>query len=1026
MVLARERHSLAALRMNRSVAALVVVALLVGGLLPLAFSAPHAATGPLNTPRPAPAVAGVDNPATPTFGPVVVPSGTTIWWNGTGESDVQLQEGNVTVEPGGTLIVQNLTVSMVQFVTGSGTLAERLSNIFRFLDEGTVTLRNAILTTDPNVTNAYLKLNLTVTGNLSLWKSSLEFPGSLTVASGANVVLNSSEVTANPAVNDSDLDQTIIGDTSFAPSVLVAAGGTLTLLNSSLERTYADNVSQNGSPGPLALTDNDTVSVTPASNVELSNFQTPTGSQSLIQDWLYPVSYPAIDLVFVYSMTTGSVTSAINLTFDGITQPISSATFNPGANVSLTLALPTSLLSIINSAGPAGFLSSTGSFDHNVPYLSVGIGATGIGTSSVTIYRTMLLAMPALKFDIQVAGSGARIQSLDSSLAINWAALPDSPYSVSPPLPWDSNKLELEGGAIALLANLSIPTPPPIAGAVSAVQADSTSSVFTFRWAEFNVTGPGGQVPRARVEAFPTAEGTTNTTVTALNDLATSSPALWSYVQWWDGERGLPGYGSTGITGAVEGRAYLLLASTNVSASATVTPTFIGEYSVGVQIPLANVSTQWFPFNVTPYPTGLTDPMPDMAPATFFPQFAAALAVASVTLSTENGESTGSILIGQQLDIAVVVKNVGATPVYNLSGLVRYTAPASPSGLNVSTFPLTGITLASGGSTTLNFTWGVNETTVGHHGRISATLSVLIDWNGGPSLSDGGVTRATAPVLILPSTVSITLLQAPPQTLSGSATYVTDGVVVFNGSGLASINLTATPVAGGLPILIATNLSLNGSFELTLAQLGQLLQPGTAYTFAAIASYNSANSSAYVLAGSFSLAGSSSSGGSVVPWWVWAIVAVGAAVGVAVFLVRRRRPAPQIECGECAGLAPADAETCPTCGIFFERGESRCPRCGGPILPGELSCTSCQYMPADRPGPLGPEEDREKYRAHTEIFRAAAQGEIGEDYPEVEFWKWWRRQPSYQSFRDWKSGQSAPPKGPIGGDSDPLGIGDGK
>ncbi len=1017
-------------RVWRTIGAALLVAVLLVSIAPSALPGPSAASGSPPLPSPTPqALAAMPSfaPAPPTYHPVVVPAGNTTYWNGTGKGNTRFQQGSVTVEAGGTLIVQNLTLSMVQFVATSGTLASRLSNVSRFLDEGKVVLRDAILTTDANVTDAYLKLNFTVTGTLSLWDSSLEFPGWLNIEDSATATLNGSLVTANPDVNSTGLDRTILADTAYAASISVTTGSHLILLNSRLEDTYADNTTSDGAPGPMALTDNDTVTVSPTSSAVLAAFQTPTSVQSLIQDWLYPIAYPSVDLVIEYSMSTGSVTSEVNVTFNGSVQVVAAVTFSPGIDAMIDLALPSPLLAAINSAGPLGFLQSTGSFDHNPPFISVGFNATGIGTSSATIEQTRLVASPDLSFNVACIGAGSTIESADSAIDLTWEKVPASPRSTIYPYPWDSNKLVVDDGAEALLANLSIPTVLPSADVVSAVQAGLGSVVYSYRWAEFDAQGPGGAIPGAKVIAFSSAHGENNSTANGLNDLSRASPTLWAYVQWWDGENGLPGYGITGSAGSVAGHAFLLLAASNLTDTEAASPSFIGGYHVGVTTALTGIPPQWLGFNVTPYPERLVNPTPDVAPTAFFPQYAASLAIREVSFTADGENTTGQVRIGQLLGVSVLTENIGATAVFNVSGLLQYAPPEGSPPIDVAVLPLTPWTVPAGTSVAINFTWRVNETIVGAHGTIPAGVDVTIDWNGGASLSDGGDVNTGQDLEILPSTVTILQLTAPPHTLSSTGPYVSAGSVEFNGSGLASINLSATPVNGGAPALIATNLSLSGSFELVYSNLGAVLQPGVAYLLIATASYNGQASTPYVLAGNYTVAASAaSSQGLVVPWWVWLVVAAGAIAAITVFLVRRRRPAPLIECGECSSLVAADSTVCPICGIYFETGEGRCARCGGPIAAGELACPECGYLPSDRPGPPGPEEDREAYRRHVEEFRAAAQGELGEDYPEVEFWKWWRRQPSYQSFRDWKTGQGPPPSKTTDQDSDPLGIGDGR
>ena len=904
----------------------------------------------------------------------------------------------------------------MQFVAPAGTLAERLANISRFVDRGVVVLRNATLTTDANDPDAYLKLNLTVTGNLTLWNSSLEFPGWLNVQDSANVTFNNSTVTSNPDSARPLLSPAILGDTAFAPSIRVSNRAHLTMFQTRVESTYSDDTLANGIPGPLPLFDTGAFLLTGSQGRNVTAFQTDSSTVGLVQDWLYPDSLFSGMLVVTYN-STGGLQTTPTVDLNGSLFPLPALIGGPTTTwENLSTPLSESLIERINLLGTYQYLVDTGSFGTGPCTISVNLSSNPLGVAQI---RSVSITLnPSLSYDISESGPSSTLLLVNSQLDIIWAPLPFSPVVQFPPYPWGSNKLIVSDGAKVLLANLSIAAPASGPNLTSAVLADSSSSVFTYRWGEFTAAGPGGPIPGAAVTTFPTDRGPNNATITSLNNLSRTSLTLWRYVQAWDTEHGLPGYGVTGAAGTVAGRAFLLLVASNLTNSQSVNASFLGSYHVAVDPRFGGAPVHWSFFNLTPYPGGLENASPDVAAPAYFSQYAAALTIDAVSLTVGGAPLDRGVQIGQTLGVDALVTNVGFTPVLNLSAGVRYVPPASGTPTNVSILPLTARTIDIGSSSYVNLTWTVNETTVGVHGTIAASINVTIDWNGGPPATDGGSCNATTPLEVLPSGIRIAALGSPPHNLSATATYISHGTVVFNGSGFATLMLMAVPVTGGASVVLATNLSLNGSFQLVYSDLGQLLEPGVPYLLRAVASYNGANSTAFELPGDFTIpTPTAPPQGFTIPWWVWLVVAIGAVAAVAAFLVRRRRPEPQMECGECGSLVPLGASTCPTCGIYFETESERCPRCHGEIPKDVVDCPNCHYRPADRPGPPGPEEDRRGFQEHIEQFRAAAQGELGEEYPEVEFWKWWRRQPSYQTFRDWRTGQDTPHL-PTGFDTD--------
>ena len=124
----------------------------------------------------------------------------------------------------------------------TGTPIQRLSHIYRFVDNGTVRFFNSNLTTDVGIINAYAKLNLTVTGSMSLWDSSFAFPGWINVEGAAgDLTLNASRISNNPNVAGLSESAAILGDTMWAASISVSGGAQLNDFASTITDTYADN-----------------------------------------------------------------------------------------------------------------------------------------------------------------------------------------------------------------------------------------------------------------------------------------------------------------------------------------------------------------------------------------------------------------------------------------------------------------------------------------------------------------------------------------------------------------------------------------------------------------------------------------------------------------------------------------------------------------------------------------------------------------------------------------------------------------
>ena len=125
-----------------AVPVLVVLLVVLGGLAIL-VTVPRV-PGPAN-----PASGAVPAAAPPaTHGDLNVTSGETFIIQPTPGTHMYYQGGNITVFSGGTLIIRNVTLSFVQFVSDVGTPIQRVSHIYRFVDKagGTVNIYNSTVT----------------------------------------------------------------------------------------------------------------------------------------------------------------------------------------------------------------------------------------------------------------------------------------------------------------------------------------------------------------------------------------------------------------------------------------------------------------------------------------------------------------------------------------------------------------------------------------------------------------------------------------------------------------------------------------------------------------------------------------------------------------------------------------------------------------------------------------------------------------------------------------------------------------
>ncbi len=526
----------------------VLTLMLVGSAGLLGVAAPAATPAPAAPAPAAPFVPAVQ--PTITHGDLIVSSGEFFTIQPTLGGNTYSQGGNITVLAGGTLIVRNVILSFVQFVADVGTAQSRLSHVVHFLDQGTVNVYNSTITTDATILNAYVKLNVSVSGTMSLWNSTLAFPGWVSVSGvGAALTLNSSLVTGNPAVRSLSEAPAILGDTQYAPSIQATAGAELNLFNSTLNQTYADNTAFYGMPGPAPLNVSQ-VSI-PANITDLS---TATDSANLTLDWLYPSGIGGGHVGVFYNTTGIGTLSTYSVTvwYAGTGHPLGTITIvNDTTDGFAMLNFTAGLTSAINAKGMLNYLNYTGSFG-SASRIAVQFGLdSGVATLATQVSLKLL---PPLDYNIGVSGAGTVLNSVDTVMDLSWTSQPVSAYSDFAPFPWDSNKLLVQSGATAYIGNLSVPIAIPGVFSTSAVLPDSSSTVYLYRWADLNLTGRGGTIPiyGATVSAFYAYPSTqsNNATANGLNNLAATSPSIWGYVHYRDVRDGYPGYATSGRSGS--------------------------------------------------------------------------------------------------------------------------------------------------------------------------------------------------------------------------------------------------------------------------------------------------------------------------------------------------------------------------------------------------------------------------------------------------------------------------------------------
>ena len=753
-----------------AVSVLIVVLVISGGLSALTSGGPASSpAAPLST---------AANP--PTHGDLVVLPHETFVIQPTPGSHTYYQGGNITVEDGGTLIVRNVSLTFVEFVSDTGTPLQRLSHIFHFVDNGTVNIYNSTVTTDVQIINAYAKLNVTVQRDMTAWNSTFAFPGWLDVeGASADLTLNDSHVTQNPAVNalKGFEPAAVFGDTDYAAAVTVTGGAELNAFNSTFNDTYkndllsyANNFGNPPQPIPLEVPAYPTLLPLTGGN-NFSSLETPTDSANLTQDWLYPnADFQAGNLIVPWNNTNDTSASvAISVWYDGVQYAVATKVLKENSAGFFTLALPASLLQNITDHGVLNYLNWTGDF--GVGPSRISIEFVKISGPTVVNITGQLSLLPSLSYDISVSGAGSTLNTVDTAFDLNWNPLPANSTSQGIPFPWLSNKLLLTDGAVAYLANVTVSNPLPGVFSYSAFLPDATSTAFFYRWAQFNLTGRNGAIAVANAQLVPYYAYSTNQTDnrTANNlvqNLSTVAPTIWGYVQYWDEQHGVAAYGESNIHGV----ASMLLASTNLSGPTLPDGLFLGGYHVGILVPAPGVASHWFNWSVTPYPEGVaqTPPAvagPDFAPTQEFPQYYGAATISAVAVHV-NGVASTTINLGQNVTVTGVVTDTGSMPITQIGATLLYNSSGLPSAL-LATYENTTLDLTAPGQTaSFDLAWTATINVTGLNAAFDHDLTVSFEWNqnnitlGGGNLSQSILVKF-APTLATISSATLLANGAP-------------------------------------------------------------------------------------------------------------------------------------------------------------------------------------------------------------------------------------------------------------------------
>jgi RNA polymerase subunit RPABC4/transcription elongation factor Spt4 len=983
------------------------------------FAVTGPGAGATGTPYPHLArVASAAEPALATHGDLVVGPTNSPYVIAPGSSSQQTyyQAGNVTVQPGGRLVILQTTFEFVQYIGSTGSVADRLSHIYSFNDQGSVWLESSALTADLGVLNAYPKVTVNVSGAGQMYvnSSSLEFAGSVSV-SGTNAALwvNSSSVLPNPENVLLPNGTAATNDSVYSPTLSVTAGAHLTLGGTTETSTYKDNWTLSGAPQPNPVADSAGGTISSVSSGTFAAFTTPNTPAALLQDTLYP--QVASGSILVDYTATVDESSPSGSSFVYTSSANLGAISYPAADNFVVVPLPPSAIAQINALGVPAFFGAAAAGG-----MSVTLGTTNSATP-VAISLVQINLVAATSFNITASGAGSTLTVVDSSLDVNWYPVAPFPLPPNAPpgvLPWVSNKVVLTNGAAGYLANLTTSVAPNTQNTtdISAVLPDATSQAYFYRWMEVPVYGAGGE-PVAGGTAVASYEYNSsqsdNATANALNDLATANPDLAAYVTAWDAQSHVTSYGGTNPN---TGEAELLLASGELTLGSLQDGIYLGDYHVVVTVAGGRAGPpESFNGSVAPYPTDMSPSAPDIQTPAIFPLYAPGLSigVTGLTVGATNAtaNTNDTLAIGESTNFTVTVTNIGTGAVgsYNVT---LETLPAAV-GLNASIVGnYTGTApLNVGASLNLTFPWVVNESITGiPNPPVQQQFLAIVLWNHGVAPT-GGLSESITNRTIVPSYIFLSFV-GPAGALAPGNIYVSTASIVFSGNQSAWLNVTARGSAG---IYTLTTSQLRSGRDISVElDLPSSMANGQ-YTVE-VTAFHQGRTAFLNLTSGFTV-GPPPSGPApwydqkvlgLIPIWLLIVIVIAAVAAILVVLLvfQRQAKGKLVECGECGNLIPEDATVCPKCGAEFESDLVRCSRCGSTIPATSQVCPECAAQLLGKGEQETSDPERQAYSDFVERFRASARKELGDNYNEGAFWDWWKRQSTYLPFSQWKFQQT--------------------
>lgn len=130
---------------------------------------------------------------------------------------------------------------------------------------------------------------------------------------------------------------------------------------------------------------------------------------------------------------------------------------------------------------------------------------------------------------------------------------------------------------------------------------------------------------------------------------------------------------------------------------------------------------------------------------------------------------------------------------------------------------------------------------------------------------------------------------------------------------------------------------------------------------------------------------------------------------VFLFVLPKMKGGKFVECGECGAIIPASAIKCPKCGADFEVDTVKCSECGAWVSSSSKVCSECGavFTGEKLQANSSQEKARKAYLDYIQKYKDMAKTEMGKDYSELNFWKWWKSKPSYVTFSKWSGEEGA-------------------